>query len=89
MRSRRAGARREGVLRLLADGALAVEAGFLRQVGDPQTAPGRRPRRSLGVLDAGDDLEQGRFAGAVDADEGDMLLLDDLEGDAAEDFLAP
>ncbi len=70
----------------LADRAIAGETRFLRQVGDAQArgvddAPGVR------VLQAGDDAEDGRFAGAIDADEGDVLALAQLEGDTGEDLV--
>ena len=38
------------------------------------------------VLDPGDDAQHGRFAGAVDADEGNVLALGELKGDAAKDL---
>ena len=39
----------------------------------------------VGSVWPADDLEEGRFAGAVDADHGDLLLPPDRAGDAAED----
>jgi len=40
------------------------------------------------VLDTRDDAQHGRFAGAIDADEGYMFTFGDLEGDIGKNLLA-
>ncbi len=45
-------------------------------------------RGSCRLLDTGDDLEHGRFASPVHADQRNMLLFGQLEGEAAENLLS-
>ncbi len=71
---------------LLTKRVVAGEPGFLRQVCDPQAGRGD-DLTIVRVLDAGDDAEYGRLAGAVDADESNVLAFLDLERDAREDLV--
>ena len=76
----------EAELGLLADGPVAIELGLLGEVGHAQPV-GAGHLAGVGVLDAGDDAEDGRLASPVVADEGDVLAVGDLEADAGEDLV--
>jgi hypothetical protein len=76
----------EGELRLLADRPLALEAGLLGEDGDTRAAGDRDFALSCGV-DAGDDPEQRRLPGAVDADKRDMLPVGYLERNIPENLV--
>src|SRR5919202_1113528 len=76
----------EGTLRGFDQRTTFVEVGLLSQVGDPQSA--RLTGRPLGrFFDARDDLEQRRLAGAVRADERDLVAAVGEEADTLEDAL--
>ena len=64
----------------MADRSVALESGLLRQDGDASTARDRDLTLRCGV-NAGDDPQQRRFPGAVDADQRDVLPVGDLERD--------
>src|SRR5690606_24877612 len=70
----------------VAEGTVARELRLLRQVGDAQ-AGGGDDFALVRVLDAGDDPQDGRLPGAVDADERDVLALLDLERHVGEDLV--
>jgi len=59
---------------------------LLGEVPDAQT-PGEIDRAAVGLLDAGDDSQNCRLAGAVRADETDAGLRRDAPVDALEDFV--
>jgi hypothetical protein len=61
--------------------ALRREGGILRHVADARPAA-QRPHASVGLLDAGQDLEQRRLAGAVGTDQPKALTLADAQRQA-------
>src|SRR5690606_21292629 len=67
----------------LARGRITLEAGLLREVADPQAAPGD-DAAAVGLLDAREDAAEGALSGAVAADEADALALFEGQGDAVE-----
>ena len=67
-----------------ADARARSERGILRHVADAQ-ALARRARAGGRRLEAGQDLQQRRLAGAVRADEADVVVLEDAERQALEE----
>ena len=66
------------------DGRPGVEDRVLRHVADPQ-ALARGARAGRGLLEAGQDLQECRLAGAVRAHEADVVALEDAERQALEE----
>jgi len=61
-----------------------VEDGVLRHVADPQ-ALARRPDSRRGLLEAGQDLQEGGLAGPVRPHEAHVVALEDAEREALEE----
>src|SRR5437773_2547892 len=66
------------------DRASGGETGVLGHVADPQAAA-ERARAAVGRRVAGEDLEEGRFAGAVGADEAGLVAFEQSEGQIVEE----
>jgi hypothetical protein len=70
----------------LPDRSLALESGFLRQDGDASTT-GNRDLALRCRVNAGNDSQQGRFSGAVDADQRHVLAVGDLERNISKNLI--
>src|SRR6185503_16482750 len=70
-----------------ADVLRRVELRLLREVADPDSVGGPRGALKVGI-DAGHDLEQGRLAGAVRAEDADLRAWIHRDVDALEDLAA-
>ncbi len=74
----------EGRRRLVEQGPAAVVQAVLRQVADGQPARGDH-LAGVGLVDAGQDAQQGGLAGPVRAAQADPLPIADLPGDVVEE----
>ncbi len=79
--------RAEGLQDVLLDGLGGIQFRLLRQISDANAVGGPGLALELGVH-AGHDLHQGRFAGAVDAEDADLGAGKKRQGDVLEN-LAP
>ena len=86
MTRRRRLPRHERLLDHRARAGFGVELGLLREVADRQ-APAHAEGAAVRRLDAGEDLRERRLAGAVGADEPDLLAAREREGRVVEDDL--
>src|SRR6218665_3548110 len=75
----------QGLMHALAHGVLGVELGFLGQVADLD--PGHRGGLAFDLLvDTGHDLQQGRFARAIQAQHADLGAGQKTQGNVLEDL---
>ena len=70
------------------DGRAFLERGVLRHEPDAKSLA-RRARAGGRLLEAGEDAQQSRLAGAVRADEADVVALEDAEREALEERRRP
>ena len=63
-----------------------IKTGFLGQIGHTD-APRRRNRAGAGSFFVGNDAQQGTFAGAIDAHDGEAFATADVEADPRENML--
>jgi len=71
---------------LVVEGAPAVELGALRQIAHAQPA-GTMHAPVTGLIEAQKEAQQGCLAGAVGADQRDLVAMGDAQADAGKDVL--